>query len=172
MHLRWTNLIEILQDSILRKKYWPGRRSHSERLQNHHQASGDTSCSSMLRASRLLVFRSRGFSSPRRVGELVSSAGWTPCQSPRSWPCRWSWCWPARSSVFSSLPGCGSRIWCNETIAGSAGGPRPVDTIQISCWLCDTSDQISTSYLQLSYRLSLGWKRSICDNTKSSEWIK
>ena len=127
---------------------------------------------SMLRASRLLVFRSGGFSSPRRVGELVSSAGWTPCQSPRSWPCRWSWCWPARSSVFSSLPGCGSRIWCNETIAESAGGPRPVDTIQISCWLCDTSDQISTSYLQLSYRLSLGWKRSICDNTKSSEWIK
>ena len=56
---------------------------------------------------------------------MISRWGWSPCPSPPSWPCRWSWCWRARSCAAATGPGCCSRSGCSGTSAGSAAGPRP-----------------------------------------------
>ena len=56
---------------------------------------------------------------------MISRWGWSPCPSPPSWPCRWSWCWPARSCAAATGPGCCSRSGCSGTSAGSAADPRP-----------------------------------------------
>ena len=56
---------------------------------------------------------------------MISWWGWSPCPSPPSWPCRWSWCWPARSCAAATGPGCCSRSGCSGTSAGSAVDPRP-----------------------------------------------
>ena len=98
----------------------------------------------------------------------VSSIDWIPCRSLRSSPCRWSWYWPVHSFVFSSLPDCCSKIWCNETIAEFAGGPRPVNR---RLWLIldYMTDKIrSELYLMILSSFSL----SINEDRKSTEWIK
>ena len=102
-------------DELTRMKSWQSWHS------SWHPATVMNSVSS---GNKIQIFHNFQFSR-MTIFFLFRRWGWTPCPSPLSWPCRWSWCWRGHSSASASLRDCCSRIWCSETSAASVGDPRP-----------------------------------------------